>query len=105
MPIQFSAKSGRVTMFLSNVDQAVAVLATKTFVVGVGSLDGEFWVRKTDGREQCVSDGMGLECGAKDWSVANVDSGAKFFAQFPRLFSDQTCDNSDGHVGIRCPTK
>ena len=92
MSIQFSAKSGRINVLLSNFDQAVAVVAAKTFVVGVGSLDGEFWVQRTDGGEWYLSDGMSLECGAKEWSVATVDSGRKFLAQFPQLFSEETCD-------------
>ena len=92
MSVQFSAKSGRINVLFYNCGQTVAVLAAKTFLVGIGSLDGEFWVRKIDGTDHVLTEGMALECGAKGWSVATVDSGDKFLAQFPQLFSEETCD-------------
>ena len=89
---QFSARSGRLHALLFNFGSEVEVVAAKTFVLGVGSRTPLFHVRTTDGREQYLSDGKGIDCGAKSWEVASVGSESKFFAQFPQLFGEQTCE-------------
>ena len=88
---QFSAKSGRIHVLLLNFGSEVAVIAAKTFVLGVGSQGSFFHVCTADGREHQLSNGMGVECGAKGWAVASVSSEPKFFAQFPQLFCEDTC--------------
>ena len=89
---QFSARSGRIHALLFNFGQEVEVVASKTFVLGVGSRTSVFYIQTVDGREHCLSEGMGIECGAKSWEVASVSSTPKFFAQFPRLFGEEVCE-------------
>ena len=89
---QYSAKSGRISVLFFNFGQDVAVIAAKTFIIGVGSREATFFVRTVDGTEHQLWDGMGIECGARDWSVASVSSEERFFSQFPLLFSEDTCE-------------